>query len=298
LTVTSTGSRSFETKDGATEEKLSGTVEPKFEWKEQNTEFTGKLSTLGEFEAGASIKDLVIKGSKLSFTGLQSDKDGAALKGSVAFKNDFISTKAGVKYPFKVKTHVNWNGEVVFRYPENLYWGADLRYDSAVRGPAETAEADQPKDQFFWNAKAGVVLESNQFHIGFENLANKDKKTNKANPVLSTFNVGFFQAVNESIKVAFGFSAELKNVKGIEFNAGSEYKVDKDTSLKGKFGFVGAKDAADREFRLGLGVKQTVSEHAVVTVGADVNARSLLGGPNVNLGSTKPHSFGFEVKFQ
>jgi len=294
VTVTSTGTRSFA---AGGEENLVGTVEPKFDWKDQGAELTGKLSTLGEFEAGVSFKDVFVKGSKLAITGIQSDKDGTSLKPSIAFKNDLFSAKAGFKYPFKLKTHINWNGEVVFRYPDHLFWGVDLRHDTAVRGTVDTPEADQPTDQFFWNAKAGISLDTHHIHVGFENVANKDKKTNKANPSLHNLNVGFFQTVSESIKVAWAFSAEVKNVKGIEFNAGGEYKVDKDTLLKSKFSFAGAKDPVDREFRFGLGVKQTVSEHTTVTVGADVNARSLLGGPNINLGSTKPHSFGFEVKF-
>jgi len=297
VTVTSTGLRSFETKEGQIEEKLAGTVEPKYEWKEHNIELTGKLSTAGEFEGGISFKDL-LPGTKVSVTDIVSDKDGTAFKGTVAYKNEHVSLKGGVKYPFKLKTHVNFNAEAVICYPAFLFWGADVRYDTAVRGPPETPENDQPKDQYFLSGKAGAVVDSNQVTVSFENAANKDKKTSKANPVLSTFNLGYFQTVNDAIKVAFGFSAEIKNVKGIEFTAGGEYKVDKDTSLKGKFGLVGAKESADREFRLGLGVKQNVSEHAVVTVGADINARSLLGGPpGVNLGG-KPHSFGFEVKFQ
>jgi len=298
VTVTSTGSRSFETKDGKTEEKISGIVEPKYEWTEHNTEITGKLSTVGEFELGASLKDLVSKGSKISFTGLQSDRDGAAVKVAGAFKNEHVSAKLGAKYPFKVKSHVNFNGELTFRYPDYLYWGVDLRYNSAIRGPIELSESEQPVDQHFWNAKVGLISDAHHINIAFEETENKDKKTLKASPVLKTLNLGFFQTINESIKLAFGFTAEMKNVKGIEFATAGEYKVDKNTALKGKFTVIGAKDEADREFRLGLAVKQLVAEHATVTVGADVNARGLLGGPQAELGSSKPHSFGFEVKFQ
>jgi len=298
VTVTSTASRIFETKDDKREEKISGTVEPKFEWAEHNAEITSKLSTVGEFELGTSVKDLGTKGTKFGFTGIQSDKDGIALKVNGAFKNDNVSIKAGVKYPFKVKSHVNYNGELTFRYPDYLYWGADVRYNSAIPGPSTLSVSEQPVDQHFWNAKVGFISEDHQINIALEQSENKDKKTQKANPVLQTLNLGFFQTINESLKLAFGFTAERANVKGIEFATAGEYKVDKSTSLKSKFSVVGAKDEADKEFRLGLAVKQLVAEHATVTVGADINARALLGGPQAEVGSSKPHSFGFEIKFQ
>jgi len=293
LTVTSTGSRSLEIKDGTTEEKLSGSVEPKFELKSHNIELTGKLSTLGEFEGGFSVKDLVTKGTKFSLTALHSDKDGAAVKSSVAFKNDLVSTKAGVKYPFKSKTYVNWNGEVVFRYPEFLFWGVDIRFDSAVRGTSDTHESEQPKNQIFWNARTGYVSDKNHVTVGFENVANKDKKTSKHNPALSTVSVNLFRVVNESFKIAFGVNHEIKQVKGTEINVGGEYKLDKHTSLKGKLAIVEAKDSGDREVRLGLAAKQSLTENSVVTLGADINTRALW--PQ-QVGSTKPTSLGFEIK--
>jgi len=104
--------------------------------------------------------------------------------------------------------------------------------------------------------------------------------------------------LSSALKFAFSASVERNNLKGTEVSAGGEYKVDKDTVCKGKFTVVQAPNPDDREFRLGLAVKQNVTERVNVTVGADINARALLGAPGkVSLGSTKPHSFGFEVKF-
>jgi len=295
--VTSTGSRSFEIKDGASEEKLSGTVEPKFDWKAHNTELTGKLSTLGEFEGGFSIKDLATKGTKFGVNFLRSDKDGNALKSSIAWKNDLVSVKAGVKYPFKTKTYINWNGEAVVRYPESLYWGVDLRFDSAIREPdLNTPESEQPKNQLFWNAKGSYVSGNNQVTLGFENVANKDKKTNKANPSLSSVTIGFYRVINDSFKLALGVNHEVKQLKGTEVTLGGEYKLDKDSLLKSKIGFVDAKDNADREIRLGLGLKQNLSENCTATLGADVNVRAVFARPDTKLGSTKPTPCGIEIK--
>jgi len=183
-------------------------------------------------------------------------------------------------------------------YPENLFWGVDLRYDHAVRDTdLRTAEADQPKNQFFWNAKAGIASPHGyQSHLAIENGVNRDKKTNKDFPTLSTISFNFFQEVSTAVKFATSFALEQRNVVGPRAHVGGEYKVDKDTAVKGKFGVGWADKEANREFRLGLGVKQQVSEHASITVGADINARALLGGHHVDLGNTKPHTFGFELK--
>jgi len=97
-----------------------------------------------------------------------------------------------------------------------------------------------------------------------------------------------------------GVSVERGDVKGTEVHVGGEYKVDKDTTVKGKFSVVNATNVDDREFRIGVATKQNVTDRVSITVGADINARALIGSPNgkCSLGSTKAHSFGFEVKFQ
>jgi hypothetical protein len=287
-----TATRSFDSKG----EKIGAELEPKFDWQQHNIELSGKLATGGDFEGGVTFNDIATKGAKVSFTGFQSDGSGSAAKAVASYKNEQATAKAGVKFPFRDNTHVNWNGEVTVRH-ENIHAGADVRFDQAV--PAANPEGEQPKDRFLYNFKAAYVTSEFQAMAHAEDQVNKEKTTLSKYPVYHLLNFNFLYAVTSAIKFGFGASVERNNARGVELSAGGEYKVDKDTVVKGKFSVVQAAKPDDREFRIGLAAKQNLSERVNVTVGADVNARALLGAPGgASLGATKPHSFGFEVKFQ
>jgi hypothetical protein len=290
VSVKATGTRSFDFKDANTvEEKVSAEVEPKL--KCDDIEVSGKLSTLGEYEAGVTFDNLFTKGAKASVTAAQSDKDGNSLKGSASFKNDDVAVKVGVKYPFK-PSHVNYSGELTY-HNDKIHAGVSATYDRA-------ANQDQDKDKFNYNIKAGYIAQDQQFVVSVENQPNKDKKTTAVSPVLSIFSVNYLYSLSSALKFGFGAAVEKKNLRGPEIHTSTEYKVDKDTVIKSKLSFVNSSAAEDRDVRLAVAVKQNVSERVNVTVGADINARALLQTPRgpANLGATKPHSFGFEVKFQ
>jgi len=236
----------------------------------------------------------------VSFTGFQSDKDGAAVKGSVAYKNSQVSVKAGAKFPFKQNAHVNCNGELTIRH-DDIHVGVDVRYDKAVVAAVpEGGEKpkDVPQDRMLPNVKLAYLTEPLQVVASVEDQLNRDKATSAKTPVFHLFNLNFLYTFSSAIKLGFGASVERSNAKGVEIAAGSEYKVDKDTVLKGKFSVVNAPAPEEREFRLGVAMKQNVTERVNVTVGADLNARALLAPGSAAPGTTKPHSFGFEVKFQ
>jgi len=174
VSVKATATRSFDFKEkDVVEEKLSGENEPKFEWKEHDLELSGKLATGGDFEGGVTFNNLVVSGGKVSFTGIQSDKDGAAVKANLAYKHPQVSVKAGTKFPFKTAAHVNYNAEVTICH-EKFFAGTDLRYDQAVRG--EVAEDKQPKDRQLYNVRGGYIDSDLQFIVAFENQLHKDKK--------------------------------------------------------------------------------------------------------------------------
>jgi len=287
IALTTTATRSVDEKG----EKISATLEPKYEWKQQNIEFTGKLAAEGLYEAGLSVKDLGTAGTKVTITGIESDKDGIAAKLGLAYKSENLGVKAGVKYPFHVNSFANLNAEAVFRYPENVFWGVDIRYDVPVRDPDTKSELK--KTTHFWNAKASYVAELFQATVHLENVSNRGK-TADDHPTLSLLHLSLLQHVNLSTKFAAGLSVEQKNLQGAGIALATEHKVDKDTVLKGKLAVTWADAPNDREFRVALGAKQQVSEHAAITLGADINTRAILGSAT---GSTKPHSFGFEIKW-
>jgi hypothetical protein len=209
VSVKSTGTRSFDFKDANTvEEKVSAEVEPKL--KCDDIEVSGKLSTLGvygEYEAGVTFENLFTKGAKATLTAAQSEKDGNSLKGSAAFKNDDFAVKAGLKYPFKQPTHVNWSGELTYRASDKVYAGVSATFDQAIRGK-ETPEKDQPKDKFNYNFKGGYITNDQQFVASIENQQNKDKKTAIISSVLSFFSVNYLYSLSSALK--FGFGASLR----------------------------------------------------------------------------------------
>jgi len=232
------------------------------------------------------------KGAKVAITGFQSDANGTAVKASGSYKHDQATVKGSVKLPFKDNTHVNWTGEVTVR-KDDWHAGTDVRFDQAVPGTG----SDVPSNRVLLNFKAGYVTPAFQATVFAEDQLNKDKESSAKFPVLHLLNFNFLYSLSDAVKFGFGATVERNNARGVEVSAGGEYKVDKDTSLKGKFTVVQTPKPDDREFRVGLSAKQNLSNNVNVTVGADLNARAILGTPG-SLGTSKPHSFGFEVKFQ
>jgi len=77
---------------------------------------------------------------------------------------------------------------------------------------------------------------------------------------------------------------------------GGEYNVDPWTSLKAKINAKWPKRPVHSQkikFRLGLGIRQKITENIEVTLGADVNLRHVFGDMN---NSGKEHTFGVECK--
>jgi len=301
VSLKANATRSFEYSKGAYTEKLASELEPRWEWKELlNLEFSGKLNVAGDFEGGVAASDLGTKGTKLALTGFQSDKDGAALKGQASFKNSQVTAKTGAKFPFKENTHVNCNGEFTFRH-DNIHVGTDIRYDHAVNAHAEEGAAkakDALENRMLLNFKAGYLTDQIQVVVSAEDQINRDKATSAKTPVYHFLNFNVLYALSSAVKAGFGLTLERTQAKGAEIHAGGEYKVDRDTVLKGKFGVVNADKEDDREFRISLAAKQNITERMNVTMGCDVNARAIPTGKGGFPGATKPHSFGFEIKFQ
>jgi len=179
-----------------------------------------------------------------------------------------------------------------------LYSGLQVSYDKAIV-PKDVPENDAPKDKLLYNLKGGYLADDQQLIVSVENQLNKDKNTVATAPILNIFSLNYLYTISNALKFGFGASVEKQNVKGPELHTSTEYKVDKDTFVKTKVSLINSAVADDRDFRVAIGVKQNVTERVNVTVGADINARAVLATPGKStLGTTKPHSFGFEVKFQ
>lgn len=256
------------------EEKVQGTFEPKFDWKEQNVEFSGKFGTCknGPYEAGLTVKDLGTAGTKFTFTGVQ-DKDGCATKASGSFKNQHVNGSLGLTYPFDDAKAPAANGSLL------------VQHNEFFAGTSGTYELPATKDgdaKVSVNGVAGYTTSKNQLHAFVQN-----------NAKVQVVGFGWFHQLTDAVKFALNGSVERKNTRGPEAVFGGEYKVDGSTTLKGKFTVQQGKDSSDvTEFRAGVAGAQKVNSNITTTLGADLNVKQLLGG---NEGA--PHSFGFEVKF-
>jgi predicted porin len=289
VSIKTTGERTFVYIDKDNfDEKLSAVVEPKL--RQDVYELSAKLSTANNFEGALSVENLGTPGTKVSATAIQSDDKGPAAKGNASFKNDLVHVKGGVEYPF-TGTHVKLAGEISVRH-DQVHIGVDAKYDKAHQ-PSETS-----KDKLALGLKGGYVSKEQQLVVSFENQPNSDKKTSKTIPHWNIFGLSYLHSLSEYLRFGFGIAVEQQNNKPTEVHVATEYKVDKELTLKKKISFVAAKDAENRELRVVVAAKQNLNERVSVTVGADINARAVLGTHGKSISGTKPHSFGFEVKFQ
>jgi len=269
VTLTTTGRRFF--KAGA--ENVEAVFEPKFAWAAQNVEFTGKFSTGSEYETGVSVKDLASKGSKLGFTGVQNQK-GWSLKPSAEFKNDIIAVKATAAWPDdRVAKPLTAEASAVAAYEKSVNVGGKATYATGY-----TAKGAAVEPVLGYSVKAGYLQPLWQAIGSFTQAVGSQ-----------IFGATYYQKVTDATTLATSFTVDrLAAVSAPAASVAGEYKYAADTTLKSKFAVTPAKD-----FRLALALQQNWTTASTVTIGADLNALTLLG---TNKGDA--HSFGVEIKLK
>jgi len=110
---------------------------------------------------------------------------------------------------------------------------------------------------------------------------------------ITLWGLSFFHKVSEGAKWSLDFDADQAWVRGPIASVGGEYKLDDATTVKGKWAIKLTEQSKQSELRVGLSARQKVSQFVTLTVGTDLNVRSLLGD---SIG--EPHSFGAEIKLQ
>jgi len=269
VTLTTTGRRFFK----GTDEFVEALFEPKFTWAAQNVEFTGKFSTLAEYETGVSVKDLAGKGSKFSVTGNQGAK-GWSVKPGGEFKNENVATKLAVTVPDdRVGKPVNVEASAVASYEKTYNLGGKVSYNT---GFTKGSAAVEPT--LSWGVRAAYVAPLWSDVIGVSQSAGSQVATG-----------AYYQKVTDATTLAATMSVDrLAAAPAPAASVAGEYKYAPDTTLKGKFAVTAAKD-----FRLGFALAQNWTTASTVTIGADVNALNLLGSQK-----GAAHSFGVEVKLK
>jgi len=279
VTFKATLNRFFKKDKSGLREIVSAVIEPKYEWKDPNLEFTAKLATTNEFSAGFSAKDLVLQGSKVEVNGSHSDRDGDAAQLVGSYKSPGIAAKVSVGYPFgsvgpkKEKKPLKINGEVVIQYPTNVFLASSVAVDLDTENTSLKGDGVVGYSQDQWQVTA---------------RGSHDRKTD------ATFwGLSFFHKVSDGAKWSLDFDADQAWVRGPIASVGGEYKLDDATTVKGKWAIKLTEQSKQSEMRLGLAARQKVSPYFTLTLGTDLNVRSLLGD---SIG--EPHSFGAEIKLQ
>jgi len=269
-------------------EEIAAVVEPKFDWKEQNVEFTGKFSTNnnGPYEAGFSAKDLGTNGTKVGLTGV-SDRDGWSVKGSASLKNDNVAVKVGAQYPFEDYKPIKADGSLVVHH-QNILVGGDVKYELGHQG-LDKKNADR---KVFVAAKLGYqgvlayVTKEHQIHGYYQ------QNIPKGNVQPAILGLRWIHNISSALKFTLNANVCKNNTQGAQGIVGAQYLYDEYTTLRSKFTVKNGDDKDPTEFRVGLAAAQKINSNLSAVVGSDLNLRKVLGG---NEGAD--HSFGFELKF-
>jgi len=269
VSLTATGKRFFK----GTDEFVEALFEPKFTWAAQNVEFTGKFSTGSDYETGVSVKDLAGKGSKLSLTGTQNPR-GWALKPGAEFKNENVATKLQVTVPDdRVAKPVNAEVSAVASYEKSYNVGGKVNY---ATGYTKGSTAVEPA--IGWGARAAYIQPLWQAVFGYSQAAGSN-----------VIGGSYHQRVSDATTFGSTFWVDqLAPNPAPSASAAAEYRYAADTTLKSRFLVTPAKD-----FRVALALQQNWTSASTVTIGADLNALTLMG---TNKGAA--HSFGIEIKLK
>jgi hypothetical protein len=242
--------------------------EPKYDWSARNVELSAKVNTSSEYSGTVTLKDFLAKGTKFAGDIAVSEK-GSTYKETVSYKNDNVATKASVSHALDDSSKpMVIEGSVAGTYEKRFFGGLNATFTSGTSA-------------FGGGAKLGLDQSDFQAHLF---AASTEKSL--------LLGAGWFQKASAALKVAARASTDVKGAVGHGATLASEYKFDDLTTLKSKVSLQTFTDESKpAEARVSLGLKQLLSANFTATLGADVNARQLLGS-----NSGGDHTFGLELK--
>jgi len=258
-------------KSSAIKEVVSAAFEPKYELKEQKVEFTGKLTTACEVNVGSSVRDIVGSGSKVEINVTKSEREGTNTVGTVSVKKEGFAFKGKVTYPLTPKKATKISGEAVLHHTgSNSNFG--LGTDVSLEGDIARIYTESVVSHNALNSQYRGVLRYDVYESSI------------------LWGLSFWHKVSDKNNWAFDITSEDNAVK-TSFTAGTEYKVDDSTSVKGKWKLIKTNDRVD--YRVGASLKQKLSDHVTIILGSDLNPRSFIGS-----GDGDPSTYGLEIKLQ
>jgi len=254
-------------REKSAKEIITATFEPKYEFKDYNLDFTGKVTSSNDMSMGTSIRDIIPR-TKIEFNLNKSDRDGLSTALLTTYKSDFLAIKSKINYPFSPKQPIKLNFETVLHHRRSQAGlGVDINYEGNIAHVftegvlAHTTRDSQYKGLVRYDVYNGAL------NLGFS----------------------FWQKISERCNWALDLFSE--NSMKTTFTAGTEYKVDEASSVKGKWKLVKTADRID--YRIAASIKQKLSPYVTFILSSDLNPRSFIGGAD-----GEPHSFGLEIKLQ
>jgi hypothetical protein len=290
VTETKAGDVSFKsTISGDDKKPFAAVVEPKYEWKEQNLAFDGKLSSANAFTAKGTYKNLFTDGFNVSVQGdrtvvldKKEDSDPVlkvtnSVTGGAQFNNELVHFTLDVKLP------VQSEGKTTL--------------SSALHGkPVDNVDVGVKVD---WEAGGSPKVEGKL-------IGGTDKLEGAVSFFYPTKTWGFnfwhscCSNFQWAATVSLPPSTASKDPEPV-INVAGNYKFDDSTTLKAKVSAkVDRTNAKDHVYRAGLSLQQKVASNTTVTVGADVNLNNALSLGSGKRGSTvgDASSCGLQIAFK
>jgi len=292
-TETKAGDVSFKsTISGDAKKPVAAVVEPKYEWKEQNLAFEGKLSSANVFNVKGTWKNPV-DGLNLSLSGDRSVTVVTPKQGEEA-------TGSTLKVTNSVTGGAVFNNHLV-------HWGVDVKVPVQSEGKisATTSLHGKPID----NADVGVKIDweaGGSPKVEGKALGGNDKMEGAVSWAYpsNTLGLNWWHSLCSNFQYAAQATWAVPNTKDSKevptINVAGNYKIDDNTTVKEKVTTAVDRKDKNHAFRAGLGVQQKVNVNTTVTIGADVNLNHALNVGSGPKGSAvgDASTYGFQIAFK
>jgi len=271
------------TVSGDEKKPVSGLLEPKYEWKEQNVVLEGKLSSANVFNAKGTLKNIGTDGFNVSLAGDRSvttvkAEGETTLKVSnsatvgLQFSNDLANFSTDVKVPIQSNDKLSVATALHVKPVPNAGVGAkvDWAAGGAVSGEGKIVGGT---DQ----VEGGLTVSYPERVVG-----------------LSVWHspCAHFQWATSISHPPSGHKAPVTTV-----NVAGNFKLDEYSTVKAKLvAGVDRSDKAERSFRAAVSLQQKINPATTVTVGADVNLNTACGVGSGKGGDAS--SWGIQVAFK
>jgi len=283
VTETKGGDFSFKSTVSRDGDKALGVVEPKYEWKDKNLLFEGKVSSANALSIKGTSKDFFTSGLNVSLGAdrfvevkKKEDKQKDVIQGvgSVQFNNEHAHVLVEAKLPVRCEA------------PANISVAGHIK-------PIDHIDVGVKLD---WTEGKGVKVEGK--------LAGGTDSVEGAGSYLyptGLWSLNFWNSFSSSFQWAASLTvppADAQDKPEPVFSVAGNYKVDDNTSVKTKLSaIIDRKDSKEGHvYRSGLSLQQKVGANTTITVGADVNLNNALFVGKHAVGD--PSSCGFQISFK